>query len=182
MAFRPRPNPTGLAKVLLVSLLAAGLATAGGQQTVRLLRVQFSSLGQDSLREAMPDGGTARQPLLRTRPDRTDFVVVGSSQSLDLLPRQRAPELARGQLVVATLDARGEEIARIYLNDPRIVRHETADPTGRLTGEPVTFFRAQGEFTLALPDRAGLRAVRIYQPRWTGDAFVLELLAELDLR
>jgi hypothetical protein len=90
------------------------------------------------------------------------------------LPLDRNPELSVDQLVVAGVDSVGNLVAWQLIKDPRIVRAETPRADGVLTGE--ILYRAEAQFTIALPDRPALRSARVYQPRWTGVGWMLDLL------
>ena len=58
---------------------------------------------------------------------------------------------------------------------PRIVRAEQPGPDGVLTG--TVLYRASTQLTLALPDLPQLIQVGLYQPRWTGTTWILDLIA-----
>jgi hypothetical protein len=94
-----------------------------------------------------PDGGppSARLELLATEPVRTG------------LPRQRDPVPLPHQLVVRVLDHDGRELYRTHVADPRHLRAETLDATGRLV--TADRYRIDAELRVALP--ADPRAARL---------------------
>ena len=103
-----------------------------------------------------------------------DRAVSGSPQ------RERNPELAADMFVVVGVDARGEEVARVTIPDPRVIRAETPEPTGELGSHRM--MRGDVEFSVLLPDEPDIVVLRIYKPRWTGDYYVLDYYAETALR
>jgi len=94
-------------------------------------------------------------------------------------PRQRNPELSSDQIVVVAVDAQGQEIDYHLIPDPRVLRAEHPGPTGELSGE--VLHHAETELLIALPDDPAIRELRLYHPRWTGTAFVLDLLGRVPL-
>ncbi len=103
-----------------------------------------------------------------------DRVVSASPQ------RERNPELTADMFVVVGVDARGEEVARITIPDPRAIRAETLGPTGELESQRMV--GGDVEFSVLLPDDPGIVALRIYKPRWTGDYYVLDYFGQAALR
>jgi hypothetical protein len=93
------------------------------------------------------------------------------------LPKARSAELTDDHLVVLGLDARGEELGRVALIDPRIIRAEWADEEGRLTGR--ILFHSSADFTVFFPAALEIASVRILVPRWTGNGFDFQALGEI---
>ena len=91
------------------------------------------------------------------------------------LPVERDPQLSADQLVVVGADAAGTALTWQPLKDPRIVRAEQPGPDGVLTGG--ILYRTDVEILLVLPDLPQLTQVRLYQPRWTGRQWALDLIA-----
>jgi len=157
---------------VLVALVLTGAAagsTAGAQtaETVQQLRVQWTTT---SVSTALPAPGPRVSPLrlLDRRP------VPGSR------PRQRNPQLSADQLVVQAFDARGALVDSQLIPDPRLVRAEAPGPSGELVGQVLQ--RPDPDFLITLPNSATLVELRLFQPRWTGTDFVLDLIGSIDLR
>jgi len=93
------------------------------------------------------------------------------------LALERNPELAQDRLVLVAADAKGVALSWQLIVDPRIVRAEHPGPDGTLAGQ--TLYRADVQVTFDLPDLQQLTQVFIYQPRWTGDRWLLDLVASL---
>jgi hypothetical protein len=91
------------------------------------------------------------------------------------LARERDPQLSGDRLVVVAVDADGTPTDVRIVPDPRIVRAETPDATGLLSGTVLMYPDVELRVTLtASPDT---RELRVYQPRWTGDAWALDPIA-----
>jgi hypothetical protein len=88
---------------------------------------------------------------------------------------ERDPQLAADRLVVVAVNAAGEPIDWRIVADPRTVRAEAPDATGRLSGR--TLVHPDGELRVALTAGADVRALHIYKPRWTGEAWALDPIA-----
>jgi hypothetical protein len=93
------------------------------------------------------------------------------------LPKARSAELTDDHLVVLGLNARGEELDRFALIDPRIIRAEWADEEGRLSGR--ILFRSSADFTVFFPATLEIVSVRILVPKWTGNGFDFQALGEI---
>jgi len=96
-------------------------------------------------------------------------------------PRQRDPQVAEGYLVVAAVDAAGREVDRQVIRDPRLVRAEVPGEDGRLEHHGV-IVRDEVEFSVQVPDDRDVAEIRLYQPRWTGTRFALELVGSAKVR
>jgi hypothetical protein len=95
-------------------------------------------------------------------------------------PRQRDPQLFPGSLLVIGLDKFGQEIARIVIADPRLIRAEIFDPHGNISTSK-KFYQKNVEFSVALPDDPHITSLRFYHPRWTGMQYDLQVIGETDL-
>ena len=156
-----------LAGLVLAGAAAGSTASAQTAETVQQLRIQWTTT---SVSTAFPAPGQRANPLrlLDRRP------VPGSR------PRQRNPQLSADQLVVQAFDARGALVDTQLIADPRLVRAETPGPSGELSGQVLQ--RADPDFLITLPNSATLVELRLFQPRWTGTEFVLDLIGSIDLR
>lgn len=94
--------------------------------------------------------------------------------------RDRDPQLAPDRLLVMAVDRAGKTIDLRIVADPRVVRAETADSTGLLSGTVLTYPEAELRFATAAS--ADIHELRIYQPRWTGDGWVLDPIAASRVR
>jgi len=135
-----------------------------------------------------PKSGTYREAKLRweTTAAASDtlekpsglFQRVGLSASRKGdLPRQRSLELSIEQLVVIGVGEDSQILWWHTLADPRLVRAETPDETGKLKNE--SFYLPTVEFAIAYPEDLGIRALRLYHPVWNGKDFQLQLAGTL---
>jgi hypothetical protein len=148
-------------------VLGIGSNSEAAAQTVQQLRIRW---GAADARAAAAPAADARQPS-------SPFTVVDRRTIAGPLARQRDPQLSPDQLVVHAVNAAGDVLDSQLIRDPRLLRAEIAGPTGELSGR--TLQRANPEFLLDIPDTAGLAQIRVYQPRWTGTAFELDLIGTI---
>jgi hypothetical protein len=151
---------------LIIGLCLASDASA---QTIQQLRVQW-----DAYPAAAP--AIAQPPSVQAT---GSFRVVQRRSIAGTLVRQRDPELSENHLLVRAVNAGGEIIDTQLLLDPRVIRAEAPGPSGDLRGE--TLHLTSPEFLLTLPDGADVSELRVYHPRWTGTAFLLDLLGTISL-
>jgi hypothetical protein len=148
-------------------IVGLGLAPDVSAQTVQQLKVQWDA--------QPPAPAGADQRLQTTGP----FRVVERRSIAGSLARQRDPQLSENHLLVRAVNAGGEIIDTQLILDPRVVRAESAGPSGELKGE--TLHLANPEFLLTIPDGTAVRELRVFHPRWTGTAFVLDPLGTIAL-
>jgi hypothetical protein len=161
----------GMKKLVASAWVISALCLAPdvSAQTVQQLKVQWN---------AYPAGPSITAPTdVRTTPG--PFRVLERRSITGSLVRQRDPQMTENHLLVRAVNAGGQIIDTQLILDPRVVRAETPGPSGELRGE--TLHLASPEFLLTIPDGSAVRELRIYHPRWTGTAFVLDLLGTLPL-
>jgi len=124
-------------------------------------------------------GAPVPQVMVGTEQPSNFFTLIERRGVPGALPRQRNPELSSDQIVVVAVDVKGQEIDWQLIPDPRILRAEHPGPTGELSGE--VLHHAETELLITLPDDPAIRELRLYHPRWTGTAFVLDLLGTIPL-
>jgi hypothetical protein len=107
------------------------------------------------------------------------FALVERRRASGAIPPQRAIELSADQLLIIAVHRLGRDRQRILLPDPRLLRAEWPDPTGELQG--VVLYRANAEFFVPVPDDLAITELHVYHPRWTGNAFDLDLVGTVQL-
>jgi hypothetical protein len=117
--------------------------------------------------------------LAAMEPAQNTVSVLSQRQAPAAPSRHRHPELSTHDLVVVSVNAQGVETSRTVIRDPRIVRAETAEPSGRLS-PPALLYRKEVIFSVIVSDPNAF-GVRLYKPRWTGKQFVLDLIGEAEL-
>jgi len=164
---------------LALAIVSSFLATASpavdtlGQAVELKLRANST--------EAATSEPSATQPhdLAAMEPAQNTLSVLSQRQTPAALSRHRNPELSAQDLVVISLNAQGAETSRTVIRDPRLVRAESAEPSGRLTGSTL-LYRKEVIFSVIVADPNAF-AVRLYKPRWTGTQYVLDLIGETEL-
>lgn len=121
----------------------------------------------------------APAPFAEILPKDNRFTVIEWRQIPGPPPRQRSYELSSEQIVIIAFDAQEQEITRVVITDPRLIRAETVDTSGDLTTKII--YRNTADFTVVLPDDPNIKELRIYHPHWTGTEFILELIGEIQL-
>ena len=150
-------------------IIGLGLAQDVCAQTVQL-KVQW---------DAYPAAPSITAPPTDVRTTTGPFRVLERRPIARSLVRQRDPQLSENHLLVRAVNAGGQIVDTQLILDPRIIRAEAPGPSGELRGE--TLHLASPEFLLTIPDGSAVRELRIYHPRWSGTAFVLDLLGTLPL-
>jgi len=97
----------------------------------------------------------------------------------DFLPQHRSFELSTSQMLVIALDATGEMRWFNLFPDPRLIRSESTTPTGEMKSEE--FYTDSLEFSIAYPNDATIKELRLYKPAWTGSAYRLDFLAAVEV-
>lgn len=106
--------------------------------------------------------------------------LLGRAAKPGTMRRERRPELGPHQLVIVVVDEAGTQLDWRSIADPRVVRVESADASGRLSGQVIT--NPSAEFTLRVPDIPGAARVRIFQTITGDDGFALAAVGEVRLR
>jgi hypothetical protein len=106
--------------------------------------------------------------------------VADVRESAGTLPRHRSPELSQDKLMVIAVGAGGNLKWWTLIDDPRLVRAEVPGPDGVLSGQ--TFYRAEPEFVVNVPEDKAITELRLYHPRWTGREFVLDLINTISIQ
>lgn len=162
----------GFVQAIIVSFLVMSIALveAGDTDIARVIELHLSS--------ASPH--VARDDLSVSPPTDNAVTVLSQRRTQGEFPRQRNPELSPQHLVVVGLNAQGQETSRIVILDPRILRAETAKLSGQLTSSEL-LYRKDVIFSVTIPDDPSVIALRIYQPRWTGTEFALDVIGQGNL-
>ncbi len=155
--------------VWLMVLALAGPAWAAVAQTVQQVRVRWEAYVGAQSQYVPPQPG----------PPSPSFVLLERRTIPGSLRRERNPQLSSDQIVVVAVDGEGKEIDRHLIRDPRILRGEFPGPTGQIKG--TVLHHATAEFLITLPDDPRITDLWLYHPRWTGTAYVLDLLGTIRL-
>jgi hypothetical protein len=141
---------------------------------------QNGSIREIKVQMSVGGGPPENQRFLSFRPESARMEVKERRTVPGNLPRQRRPELSEDLLVIIAFNIRGEETYRTSQIDPRLLRAETADETGRLTS--TLLYSESVDFWVALPDDPDLDKIVFFHPQWTGTVFNLAPVGEVRLR
>lgn len=107
------------------------------------------------------------------------LVLTAQNLSSGFLRRERRPQLSADMLVLVVRAADGRELDWRTTPNPRILRAEIPQPDGRLTGQ---FFELPDvDLFIAIPRLLDASTVRVYQPRWTGTDYALDIVGDVSL-
>jgi hypothetical protein len=136
-----------------------------------------------AMNAASPDfaARAAEEGFTKQRPAFHRVTVKKQQRLTGRMPRHRNPELSTDQLVVAAVDARGKEITRLIVPDPRLIRAEEFDEASGEIVSSAILYRESAEFSVTLPDDQRIKSIRLYQPTWTGKAYSLEPIGDTQL-
>ena len=144
---------------ILILLLAAGPYTVKGKTVLRLTDVQ------QAVRQLAPARGDARNLRITWRATRATpaMRLRAHRQTPGPVPQQRALELADDRLLVLAVDAAGQIRFWSVIANPRLIRAEFPDASGRLSGRVIE--RADAELLVDIPADPAIREVRVYTPQ-----------------
>lgn len=165
-----KPRILFFCSVLIFCFLAATIKTTAETNFYLELRLKFLPSQEEPLWPS----------LSRVRPATHQVFVIESRVLRGAIPRERNPQLSEDHIVIFALDAQGRELAKVAMIDPRLVRAEYEDPSGKLVKQ--ILYRRSAEFTVSLPHLPQLKSLKIYQANWTGSEITLELIGETELR
>jgi hypothetical protein len=111
---------------------------------------------------------------------RAEISLLSSKSNGGATRRMRSLELSPTQILIISLDEKNRLVWWQVLPDPRLFRAETADDSGRLSGEEK--YLETAEMLFSLPDEEKISKIRFYHPQWNGAEFNLKLLGSLDLK
>lgn len=169
---------------IVIALFTAACAAAA--QTSGAVPRAFGALRD---RVAQVDAGSAQEirihwfvkdPRIAAQAAADDLTVVDRRPVLGAIARERRPELAPDKLVVVLIDNDGREVDWRIIPDPRLIRGEFADADGKMNGQQLR--RVETDFLVAIPDLPSIARLALYQPRWTGREFMLDLVGTVDLQ
>lgn len=173
---------SGLRRVVQAMIVSVALTFIGPADASETPMGQAVELTLRAVSRQVPGAElpATRPHELAAKPATQNAVTVRSQKRSPATPlRHRNPELSAQDLVVVSINAAGAETSRTIIRDPRIVRAETGAAPGQL--KPREFlYRNEVTFSVLVADPSAV-AVKLYKPRWTGKAFVLDLIGEADL-
>lgn len=152
-----------------VGVSVEGPALPAEAQTFHEVRIRWDAADASS-RDQAP---TEKEPSSRV------LTAVERRKRNRPLPRQRSLELSTNQLLVVAVNGQRQLRWWSLIPDPRILRAESPDAGGQLSGK--VLHHSKAEFIVAFPDDETIIELRLYHPHWTGSEFTLEPLGTIPL-
>ncbi|REJ75265.1 MAG: hypothetical protein DWQ47_07200 [Acidobacteria bacterium] len=125
-------------------------------------------------------GQETRNPIyydqLEQAPEISVDFVSGDERSVR---RQRSFELADHQLVIFLTDAENRVLWWDIVSDPRILRAESSNDTGELSGK--TLYRTTGQVVIGVPAVDAVETLHVFKPVWDGQSFRLDPLGDVNV-
>jgi hypothetical protein len=187
MAVHLRPPFMTLSRLcaaVATTLAAAACATA---QTTPPAARPFATL-KATVAQATADTETRELRIQWVAP-RTDaagtrarvgsFTLLGQVRFPGAPRRERQPSLSANDLVVVVQDSTGRDLDWRIVPNPRLIRAETPDNTGLLSGRIIE--RDEVELLVYIPDVAGADRIQIFSPEWNGKDYTLTQLGQLTI-
>ena len=107
------------------------------------------------------------------------FKLLGQVRFSGAPRRERQPEPSANDLVVVVQDSSGRDLDWRIIPNPRLIRSETPDRNGLLSGQLIE--RDEVELLVYVPDVAGAERIQIFSPVWNGQEFTLDPLGQLTI-
>jgi hypothetical protein len=107
------------------------------------------------------------------------FTLLGQVRFSGAPRRERQPEPSANDLVIVVQDAAGRDLDWRIIPNPRLIRSETPDRSGLLSGQLIE--RDEVELLVYVPDVAGAERIQIFSPVWNGQEFTLAPLGQLTI-
>jgi hypothetical protein len=146
------------------SNLKGTVAQASSSVETRELRIQWTP---------------ARADAARTRATVGTFTLLGQVRFAGAPRRERQPEPSANDLVIVVQDSTGRDLDWRIIPNPRLIRAETPDQNGVLSGRVIE--RDQVELLVYIPDVAGADRIQIFSPVWNGKDYTLDPLGQLTI-
>lgn len=161
-------------------MMPAGFVLAGDKGMAQEIRLHLGAVPPQRARNSLP--ATPPADNLSTPPPVDNTVTILSQQrTQNSPPRQRNPEISAQHLIIVGLNAQGQETSRTIMLDPRILRAEAAESSGK--GIPTELmYREDVSFSITIPDDSNAVTLQIYKPRWTGKEYALDLIGQVNLQ
>lgn len=95
------------------------------------------------------------------------------------LARQRSLELSPTQVLVVMVNQNNQVLWWDSMPDPRLLRAETADAEGFISGK--TLYSTNAEMLVSYPADKAISELRFYHPAWDGQSYSLKPIGNLFL-
>ena len=174
----------GVVQAIIISLLMmpGGFVQAGDKRMAQEIKLHLGAVPPQRARNnlsATPPAGNLSAP---APVDNSNSVtILSQKRTQSSPPRQRNPEISAQHLIIVGLNAQGQETSRTIMLDPRILRAEAAESSGKRIPTEI-MYREDVSFSITIPDDSNAVTLQIYKPRWTGKEFALDLIGQVNLQ
>lgn len=173
-----------LLATLAATLVAAACAAAQPMPAARAfgtLKANVSQVSNGNLTRELRIHWTA--PRAGTQGASTNspnsFKLLGQVRFSGAPRRERQPEPSANDLVIVLQDSSGNDLDWRIIPNPRLIRSETPDRSGLLSGQLIE--RDEVELLVYVPDIAGAERIQIFSPVWNGREFTLDPLGQVTI-
>ena len=173
-----------LLATLAATLVAAACAAAQPMPAARAfdtLKANVSQVSNGNLTRELRIHWTA--PRAATQGASTSspnsFKLLGQVRFSGAPRRERQPEPSANDLVIVVQDSSGNDLDWRIIPNPRLIRSETPDRSGLLSGQLIE--RDEVELLVYVPDIAGAERIQIFSPVWNGREFALDPLGQVTI-
>lgn len=118
-------------------------------------------------------------------PFTTEIIQTSELSLIELKPnrgglsRQRSFEPSENEVLIVMLDQNNQVLWWDSIPDPRVLRAETADDAGNISGQ--TFYLKSAVMPVSYPADERITELRFYHPKWNGQSYSLESIGNLSL-
>ncbi|MGA9773284.1 MAG: hypothetical protein WBV94_29915 [Blastocatellia bacterium] len=157
--------------------LSTLLSAVGVSVEDSVLPAEVQSFQEMRIRWDVADAISQDMVLSEQEPVNRVLTAIERKKRAQVLSRQRSLELSTNQLLVVAVNEKLQLRWWSLIPDPRIMRAETPDAGGTLSGQ--VLYRSKADFVIAFPDDETITELRIFHPHWTGSEFILEPLGAI---
>ena len=125
------------------------------------------------------DQALAGNDFLTGMPQDSSLSLLDLKAGKGALARQRFLELSPTQILVIAVNQNKQTLWWDLLPDPRLFNAETADDTGKLSGQML--YRTTAETLVAYPADKAITELRFYHPDWNGQTYQMQSLGSMAL-
>lgn len=124
-------------------------------------------------------------PSISEKPFATELHQEGELSLLEIKPnqgrlsRQRSFEPSQNEVLIVMVDRNNQVLWWDSVPDPRLLRAESADAAGNISGQ--TFYLKSAVMPVSYPADERITELRFYHPSWDGESYSLQSIGNLSL-
>lgn len=125
------------------------------------------------------DSSSLKKPFTTEMAQENSLSLLKMKTSQGKLTRQRSLELSPNQVLVVMVNHNNQVLWWDLIPDPRLLRAETADTEGFISGR--TLYNPNAEILVTFPLDKAITELRFYHPDWDGQSYNLQSIGNLFL-